>query len=278
MLYSHPLTSAPHSISAKVDAMSPIDSSQDAREYSDRKLASTANCTPSASADYFARKCAHACRSSYESFVYEHVMMTKPPAHCWNTEYLGDKCVAEFMNSYHRINVFKFKVGAPIKSLLRPDTPVEAADIRGVGPIQIYLSYSANLAASATLDPKWIGRDKEYLEDLTIILIEFAKYNKGARITVHIKDIIIWAFHRQYKSDNPNSKTMVNTSDDDIHKFLFNMSNDIFPMFENLKSAGHRVNIVLHTKWGSTKLPSDLACSAEAWFSKMKAFQQVCVI
>jgi hypothetical protein len=205
-------------------------------------------------------------------------MMTKPPAHCWNTEYLGDKCVADFMKTYHRINVFKFKVGAPIKSLLRPDTPVEAADSRGVGPIQIYLSYSANLAASATLDPKWIGRDKEYLEDLTIILIEFAKYNKGARITVHIKDIIIWAFHRQHKSDNPNSKTMVNTSDDDIHKFLFNMNNDIFPMFENLKSAGHRVNIVLHTKWGSTKLPSDLACSAEAWLSKMKAFQQVCVI
>jgi hypothetical protein len=278
MLYSHPLTSSPHSISAKVEAMSPIGSSHDAPEYSDSEIGKHCEL-------YAQRECRLLCQEmcsrlplELRELVYEHVMMTKPPVHCWNTEYLGDKCVAEFMNTYHRINVFKFKVGAPIKSLLRPDTPVEAADIRGVGPIHIYFSYSANLAAFATLNPKWIGRDKEYLEDLTIILIEFAKYNKGARITVHIKDIIIWAFHRQYKSDNPNSKTMVNTSDDDIHKFLFNMSNDIFPMFENLKSAGHRVNIVLHTKWGSTKLPSDLAFSAEAWFPKMKAFQQVCVI
>jgi hypothetical protein len=38
MLYSHPLTSAPHSISAKVEAISPIDSSQDACEDSDSEI------------------------------------------------------------------------------------------------------------------------------------------------------------------------------------------------------------------------------------------------
>jgi hypothetical protein len=170
--------------------------------------------------------------------VYEYVMTTDPPDHCWSAEYLGEECCSEVLNTYHRINVFKFKVRLPIKSTLRPETSVTAAEIREIGQIRVSFWYGARLAAYSTLGDKWFSYHDKYLDDAKASLQELVTFKAGARITINIEDIVIWAFYRVDEPDNPNFKTIVNTDENHIRKFLFNMSADFFPGVREAEGCG----------------------------------------
>jgi hypothetical protein len=206
--------------------------------------------------------------------IYEQILRSQPPPHCWSAAYLGDECFEEFMSTYHRINTFKFIVGHPIQSLLHPDSPVELSRLQSVGPINVDLSFSARLAAYSTLYPKHIETKFPYLATLVANLRELTTFKTGMRITINIDDVTVWAFHRVDLPDNPNFKTLANTSDEDIRKLLFNINADLFPEFENLKEAGHRLTFFVKTQWAKLKLPGDMALSTEAWFPKLKVLCQ----
>ena len=209
-------------------------------------------------------------------FVYEYILTSQPPLHCWMEEFWPKQCFDEFHNTYYRIDTFALNVGEPVESRLRPNVSLELTDLRDVGPISIEFSFSARIAFFHTLPAKWLTvRDDKCYNDLMASLNELVTLKKGARITINVDDITVWAFHRHDQPDNPNFKTLVNTSDEDIRKFLYNMNAVLFPKFQKLKDAGHRLSFVLNS---TLKMSADIALEEEAWFPEVKEHQRVSVV
>jgi hypothetical protein len=121
--------------------------------------------------------------------IYEYVITTQPPDHCWSAQYLGKECFGELMTTYYRIIVFELEIGSAMRPPWQPDRCVDAAQRRHVGSLQINLSFSARMAVYSSLNfanMVWKGR---YLEMLIDNLKDFATFKPGMRITIIIQEL-----------------------------------------------------------------------------------------